>query len=100
MAMKYRVKYLSIANMDILAIDEVLAEYPNKAKRIFQEMDKKLQLLEDMPHMWPYYGDKMKYRKMILEDYLLFYLVDDEVKEVKVYRVLYARMDMPVHIEE
>ena len=49
--MRYKIKYLPIANLDILAIDEVLAEYPNKAGRIFQEMDKKLKLLEDMPHM-------------------------------------------------
>ena len=100
MTMKYKIKYLPIANKDILAIDEALAEYPGKAKRLFQEMDKKLKLLEDMPHMWSYYSDNLKYRKMILEDYLLFYLVDDKAREIRVYRVLYSRMDIPPHIDE
>jgi len=49
--MKYKVSYLPIANMDIFIIDAALADYPNKAVRIFKEMEKKIADLEDMPYM-------------------------------------------------
>ena len=98
--MKYKVKNLPIANQDLVAIDKALEEYPNKAGRLFQEIHKKLKQLEDMPHMWPQYSHNMKYRKMVLEDYLLFYQVDDGAREVRVYRILYGKMDIPRHIVE
>ena len=40
--MKYKVIYLPIANRDIVKIDDALTEYPNKAKRIFKEMESKV----------------------------------------------------------
>jgi len=93
--MRFKVEYLSIADRDILAISDALAEYPNKAKRIFKEMEEKLNLLEDMPYMWPTYQLKPEYRRMVLEDHLLFYIVDDVEYRVKVYRILYNKMDIP-----
>ena len=96
--MKYKVTYLPIFNHDILRISEALAGYPKKAKRIFQEMDKKLLALEDMPYLWAVYPANPKYRQMVLEDHLLFYLVDKDERKVKVYRVLYDKMDVPKHL--
>jgi plasmid stabilization system protein ParE len=92
--MKYKVKYLPVADRDILRISDALLDYPNKAKRIFKEMEEKLVLLEDMPYMWPVYQVKPKYRRMVLEDHLLFYFVDEDEREVKVFRVLYDKMDI------
>ena len=96
--MKYKVEYLSIADRDVQAMSDALADFPNKAKRIFREMEKKLILLEDMPYMWPEYQLKPEYRRMILEDHLLFYTVDDTEQRVKVYRILYDKMDIPRHL--
>ena len=96
--MKYKVEYLSIADRDIVALSDALAEYPQKAKRIFLEMEKKLKLLEDMPYMWPAYQLKPEYRRMVLEDHLLFYIVDEVEQRVKVYRILFAQMDIPKYI--
>jgi len=96
--MKYKVEYLSIANRDVLTMGDALADYPNKARRIFQEMERKLILLEDMPYMWPTYQLKPEYRRMVLEDHLLFYLVDEIEHKVKVYRILYDKMDISKHI--
>jgi plasmid stabilization system protein ParE len=96
--MKYKVEYLSIADRDIVTMSEALADYPNKARRIFQEMEKKLILLEDMPYMWPVYQCKPEYRKMVLEDHLLFYTIDEVEHRVKVYRILYDKMDIPKHM--
>jgi plasmid stabilization system protein ParE len=99
MGMKYKVIYLPTANRDIIKIYDALIDYPNKAKRIFKEMDSKVITLEDLPYMWPVYQARPKYRRMILEDYLLFYIVDDDEHKVKVYRILYDKMDIPEHLE-
>jgi len=97
--MKYRVIYLPIANRDIIRIDEALVDYPSKAKRLFQEMDSKVADLEKMPYMWPAYSLKPEYRRIILEDHLLFYKVDEDEHRVKVHRILYDKMNIPEYLE-
>jgi len=97
--MKYRVIYLPIANRDIIRIDDALTEYPNKAKRIFKEMDSKVIDLEEMPYMWPVYQAKTEYRRMILEDHLLFYKVDEDEHKVRIYRILFDKMNIPEYLE-
>ena len=96
--MKYKTSYLSIAESDIIRIGEALMDHPGKAKRIFQEIAKKVKDLEEMPYMWPVYQAKPEYRRMVLEDHLLFYIVDEKEHNVKVYRVLYSKMDIANHI--
>lgn len=96
-SMKYKPIYLPTANLDIARMDKYLSEYPSKAKRIFQEMDKKVTDLETMPHMWPIYTAKPEYRRMILEDYLLFYKIDEDNHMVRIYRILHGKMDIPEH---
>ena len=98
MGMKYKIVYLPIAASDISRISDALADYPNKAKRLFQEIERKLRILEDMPYSWPVCPIKPEYRQMVLEDHLLFYIVDESERKVKIYRVLYSKMDMPKHI--
>ena len=96
--MKYKASYLPTANRDIQRIGDALSDYPNKAKRLLQEIERKVIILEDMPYMWPVYQLKPKYRQMALEDHLLFYTVDETERKVKVYRVLYAKMDIPSNL--
>jgi len=91
--MNYEVLLLPLVDRDILRISDALAGYPGKAKRLFHEIEKKLKILENIPYLCPVYQMKSKYRQMVLEDHLLFYRVDEEEKKVKVYRVLYSRMD-------
>jgi len=55
-------------------------------------------MLEDMPYMWPEYQLKPEYRRMVLEDHLLFYTVDEDERKVKIYRVLYSKMDIRKHV--
>ena len=98
--MKYKVKYLPSLARDIHRISEALEEYPEKAKRLFQEMDEKILRLEDMPLMCPIFHARPKYRKMALEDHLLFYTVDTSRHEVKLHRILYSKMDAARHLGE
>jgi plasmid stabilization system protein ParE len=94
MAMKYDIEYLPSAAVDIETIVDVFAEHPQKAARILREMDYNLQMLRMHPNMYPVYSSRRKYRKMVLEDYLLFYTVDETSRKITVCRVLYGRMDI------
>ena len=51
-----------------------------------------------MPYSCPAYQIKPEYRLMVLEDHILFYMVDENERKIKVYRILYGRMDIPKHI--
>ena len=97
--MKYKIVYLPIANRDIIRIDAALLEYPSKAKRIFNELESKVTDLEEMPYMWPVYPANTEYRRMILEDHLLFYKVDKDEQKVKIFRILYDKINIPEHLE-
>jgi plasmid stabilization system protein ParE len=97
--MKYKPVYLPIANRDIIRIDDALSDYPSKATRVFKEMEEKISDLEDMPYMWPVYQGKPEYRRMILEDHLLFCKVDEEDHKIKIYRILYDKMDTLSHLD-
>jgi len=98
MATRYKVSYLPLADADIERIAKALVDYPNKASRLIKEMDENLLKLEDMPYMWPVFHTNPKYRKMVLEDHLLFYIVDEQMHEVKVCRVLYEKMNISSHL--
>jgi plasmid stabilization system protein ParE len=91
----YKIKLLPQANRDIAGLADILSPYPNKAKRLFQEMERKLIQLQDNPLAWPIYPANPKYRRMILEGHALFYIADEDRREVQVYRVLYAKRDIP-----
>jgi len=41
--MKYNAEYISTFYADVLTITENLSEYPQKAKRLFEQVDKKYQ---------------------------------------------------------
>ena len=96
---KYKVIYLPIAGRDVIRINEALVDYPGKAKRLFQEIEKKVKMLKETPYLWPEYQINPKYRRMILDDHLLFYIVDENERKIKVYRILYSKMDIPKYIE-
>jgi len=98
--MKYTVKHLPSLSRDIHKIAEALVEYTDKARRLLKEMDEKLILLENTPFMWPVFQARPKYRKMVLEEHLLFYTVDAKEHIVWACRILYFKMDATRHIKD
>jgi plasmid stabilization system protein ParE len=100
MAMKYKIEYISTFHADVLSVNEVLAEYPSKAFRIFAKIDKVLWNLIEMPEMYPVYQDVPSFRFIVVEDYLVFYKVKKPGRIVEIHRLLYGRMDIPAHIQE
>ena len=90
----YKVEFISTFYEDIQNIVSALDEYPDMAKRIFEKMDVKIRNLTKTPMMYPIYDDFPEFRKIIIEDYLMFYAVDEKNKLIEMHRLLYGRMDL------
>jgi plasmid stabilization system protein ParE len=96
----YKIEYISTFYNDVAFIAEILSEYPQKAARIFQKIDKSLLNLIKMPEMYPVYHDVPSFRIIVIEDYLVFYKVKKRDKLVEIHRLFYGRMDIPAHLAE
>ena len=89
-----KLEYISTFCTDISNVASYLEDYPQKAKRIFEEIDNKLNKLIDNPEMYPIYQDFPMFRRIVIEDYLLFYLVNKRTDIIEVHRIIYGRMDV------
>ena len=89
-----KLEYISTFQTDLTNVASYLEDYPQKAKRIFEEMDNKLSNLIDNPEMYPIYQDFPVFRRIVIEDYLLFYLVNKRTDIIEVHRIIYGRMDV------
>ena len=100
MAMLFRVEYISTFYDDVIHFESILADYPQKAKRIFQKLDKILLDLAKHPMMYPIYEYFPDFRRITIEDYLVFYTVNEKDNIIEIHRLLYGRMDIPKQISE
>lgn len=96
--MRYRIRFLPLADLDLLEIDANLEKYPVKASRFFETLDKQILRLADMPMIYPVYEDVPAYRKMTVDDYLVFYVVNDETKMIDIHRIINGRMYVAKHL--
>jgi plasmid stabilization system protein ParE len=80
----------------LLYITKTLKQ-PTIAKRIYTEIKKQIDTLRAMPARQkiveeePYAAQGV--RKLYVENYMVFYVVDDSKKEVHVFRILYNRRE-------
>ena len=90
-----RLEYISTFYSDIIGVASFLEEYPQKAKRIFEEMDKKLSNLVDNPELYPIYEDFPIFRRIVIEDYLAFYTIKEQTGIIEIHRLINGKMDVP-----
>jgi plasmid stabilization system protein ParE len=95
---KYKIRYLPVADLDLVEIDEGLSNFRVKASKFFATLEKQTAQLAKMPLMYPVYDDVPLYRKMIVLDYLVFYTVNEEKKRVDIHRIINGRMDVKRHL--
>jgi plasmid stabilization system protein ParE len=94
--MAYSIRYLPKAADDIQDIDAYLSvEAPQKAKRFFAELEKSIRLASQMPEMHPAYAPFPPYRRIVVLDYLVFYLIEPELHSICVHRIIHGAMDLP-----
>ena len=66
------------------------------ANKLLNKFEHKLKLLTNTPEMCPiviFDGNKIQYRKCIVDNYIAFYFINDKNKEIIVERIIYASRD-------
>jgi len=99
--MRYELEYLPVAEKDLrnaamyIAID---LKSPIAAANLMRKIRKKADALRKTPYMYrEYYGEpgnETAYRAMPVNNYLVYYVVNEDSKTVEIHRVLYVRMDV------
>ncbi len=96
----YSLVYLPLAKEDMVDIARYISgelHNPTAAARLAEKMVERAQALCTSPYMCPAYIPakrlKNEYRKLIVDNFVLFYYVSEKDKTVTVARVLYAKRD-------
>ena len=98
--MTYKIKYLPLAVQDLNDIARYLSGfYPKTASRVLKELREKITKLGDTPKMCEVYRLDPAYRRMVVDQYLVFYRVNDENKIVEIHRVLRGAWNLPQYLE-
>ncbi len=98
--MTYKIKYLPLAVQDLNDIARYLSEfYPKTASCILKEMREKITKLGDTPKMCEIYRLDPTYRRMVVDQYLAFYRVNDETRVVEIHRVLRGSWNLPQYLK-
>jgi plasmid stabilization system protein ParE len=97
--MKYEVFFLPDAEDDIDDIEVYLSQFYEETVRSFvDELKAKVATLEDFPHKYQEYEEDPFFRKVLVNQYLLFYSVDDKRKQVIVHRIFHSLRDTSTQI--
>ncbi len=93
----YRIEYLPSALRDLTDIAcyiGVKLQNPDAADRLAEKIVAAVDELSDMPYRYEVYIPvkplKYEYRKMIVDNYLIFYRVDENKHTVIIFRVIYG----------
>ena len=96
----YKLEYLPTALNDMVEIVKYISaelKNPIAANRLSEEFIKAAEGLTDFPYSNPVYTTmrplKREYRKTVVENYIMFYWVDEANKIITITRVLYGKRD-------
>lgn len=98
--MKYDLDFLPVAQKDmidiVMYISKVLCN-PVAANRLAEKFINEAEKLRDFPYSLPAYYPirplEREYRKLIVDNYIMFYWVDETKHCITVARVIYAKSD-------
>ena len=97
--MKYRVKYLVTARHDREAIKAYLSQYSlSAARRLFDKIKRNMEFVKDNPYIYEVYKRRPQFRRMVVEEYLVFYKVNEDTRIVEVHRILHGMMDIEQNV--
>ena len=76
---------------------EYISDSKTIADKIISKTFKKIYLIKDKPFAWSFVKDdylaSIGYRSVLVDNYLLFYLIDEKIKTIFIERFLYAYSD-------
>ena len=89
--MKFHFRFLLSAQNDLQDVIDYIAEHSLKAANDFlEELDKRLLQICQFPKMCEVYRHNPNLRRLIIDNYLIFYEADEEKKVINVYRILHS----------
>ena len=98
--MTYKIKYLPLAVQDLNDIARYLSGfYPKTASRVLKEMREKITKLGDAPKRCEIYRPDPTYRRMGVDQYLVFYRGNEEKGMVEIHRILRGSWNLPQYLE-
>ena len=93
--MSYIVSFMPKANEDMDDIETYLSQfYKDTVKSFFENMKKHVLLLQTFPYMCPEYNEDSYFKQMVINDYLLFYSIDEKRKRIIIHRILHSKRDI------
>jgi len=93
--MKYRLRYLHETVSDRNEIKAYLTNYyESTVKNFFALLKEKITRLSEFPYSCPIYEDDPDYRKLVVGDYLVFYMVNEKDKTVEIHRIFHGSRDI------
>lgn len=94
---RYCIRYTPLAYEDLDAIDDYIGktlDNPSAAKRLLEKMERSLHRLKQFPRLGAEVEDiylaSRGYRKLVVENYLIFYIIHETQQEIVVMRILYG----------
>ena len=99
--MTWNIRYSEEARQDLRSIYEYIAfelMVPDIAAAQFRRIMKSVRELDDMPFRFPLYKDdswnSLGMRWFPVDNYLVFYFIDEQAKEVSIARIMYKGRDI------
>lgn len=94
MKKKCKIKYLPVAQRDLIEIIEYIKiDSPGSAIKLLDRLDKSLVKLEDFPFMGQAPKDNrlrgLNYRILVVDSYLVFYVVKGNIVEIR--RIIHGK---------
>ncbi len=96
----YDLEYLPIARSDMTEIARYIShelQNPDAAEKLADAMIEAVEEARTFPYAAPPYFPirplKYNYRKLLVQNYLIFYWVDDQARKITVARAIYAKRD-------
>jgi len=93
----YRIRYTALSFTDLDEIDSYITETlfnASAAERLISAMENSINQLQRFPLIGSVVEDaylaSKGYRKLVVENYLVFYLVSESTQEVIIMRVIYG----------
>ena len=95
MSGEYKIRYLKTAECDLYGIfDYISQDNPSAAASLLEKIDSSISLLASHPYMGVVPKDvRLKekgYRMLVVDKYLVFYVVKDKGKTVQVRRIIHG----------
>lgn len=97
---KYHIEFSRDAKKDLISIVNYIKynlQEPNIAKKLSIKIKKSIYNLADNPKIYPIIDDtflkNLQLRKLIIDNYIVFYKILEKENKIQIVRIMYCRRD-------